>query len=580
MTGPESDDRVSGGALDDAALAELHRRAVADVCAAGPFATTLEPVLGVPMEVFSERHRSLRQLFDAVVDRQGPLGAVTIDGATSTRDELRRSVDLVAAGLAARHGIGPGDRVAILAANCREWIEAFWAVTSLGGVVCACNGWWTTDEIDRALADLEPRLLIGDARRLERVGAPPPGCTVCEIESDWASLRHSGERAGGPPTPVAVDEDDPALVLFTSGTTGAPRGAVISHRGLVGFVQVNLCNGAVRARRAVLEAEARGVDPATVPAPAPPAPHVTLVTSPMFHVSGLFGAVLMGFATGARLVLRRGRFDPLDVLALIEREGVTNWSPIGSTGPRVIHHPDFARFDVSTVRQIGFGGGPTSPARRAEVQAAFPNVEQNLATGYGSTETVASVVSNAGADYERHPSSVGRPNPTCRVEIWDADDAPLPDGELGRIVVQSPYGILGYWRDADATAAVVRRDRFVDTGDFGRIVDGMVTLDARARDLIIRSGENVSPIEVEACLDAHPAVAECAVIGVDHPLHGQEVAAVVVPVRGGVALDTGDLAAHCAATLAPYKVPTVWVVRREPLPRNAAGKVLKRELSA
>ena len=371
---------------------------------------------------------------------------------------------------------------------------------------------------------------------------------------------------------MPIEEDDPALILFTSGTTGRAKGALISHRGLIGFVQVLMCNAMVRGRMAVLQAEALGEEPPTPPAAS--GQTVTLLTSPMFHVSGLLAGIIMGLPMGMRMVLRNGRFDPEDVLRLIQQERVTTWSPIGGTGPRVIHHPNFAKYDVTSIRQVSFGGGPTSPAVRAELQAAFPNVGVNMGNGYGSSETVASVSGNTGMEYEREPTSAGRANPTCRIEIWDDGDQPLPDGIEGHVVIQSAYNMLGYWKNPEATASTIRRDRFLDTGDIGRLEHGMLFINSRARDMIIRSGENIYPIEVESRIEAHPHVRECAVVGQDHHEHGQEVKAIVVP-AAGVDLDFAELAAFVGEVLAGYKVPSVWEVRNEPLPRNASGKVLK-----
>jgi acyl-CoA synthetase (AMP-forming)/AMP-acid ligase II len=275
-----------------------------------------------------------------------------------------------------------------------------------------------------------------------------------------------------------------------------------------------------------------------------------------------------------RLVLREGRFDEEDVLRIIERERITSWAPVGGLGMRVIDHPRFGEYDTSSVRMISFGGGPTSPAARAKIQRAFPSIGNNMANGYGSSETVAAVSSNSGAEYDALPESAGRTNPTCEVQIWDERDQPLPDGVEGEVHVRSAYNMLGYWNDSAATARVLKPDAWLATGDIGRIENGMLTINSRARDMIIRGGENIYPIELERRLDAHAAVAESAVVGIDHDVLGQEVKAIVVPVAGAV-LEIDDLARWVGETLAPYKVPTVWEVRSEALPRNASGKVLK-----
>jgi len=223
---------------------------------------------------------------------------------------------------------------------------------------------------------------------------------------------------------------------------------------------------------------------------------------------------------------------------------------------------------------ISFGGGPTSPAARAKIQRAFPSIGNNMANGYGSSETVAAVSSNSGAEYDAMPESAGRTNPTCEIEIWDERDRPVPDGVEGEVHVRSAYNMLGYWNDPVATAKTLKPDGWLATGDIGRVEQGMLTINSRARDMIIRGGENIYPIELERRLDAHDGVAESAVVGVDHAVLGQEIKAIVVPVPG-VDLDGAELARWVGETLAPYKVPTVWEIRSEALPRNASGKVLK-----
>jgi acyl-CoA synthetase (AMP-forming)/AMP-acid ligase II len=552
---------------------DIRARAYAEVTGPGsPFEVVEEEVLGERFPVFKTRHRSLRDLLVAATERQRDAGYVTIDGTTMTYGEHLAAVASVARALAERHGIGPGSRVAVLAANCPEWAVTFWAVTSLGGIVCACNGWWTAPEIRYALELSEPALLVADRRRLERARELGPLAVPCiEIESDFPGLVEHAPEASLPDQPIA--EDDPALILFTSGTTGRPKGALISHRALVAFVQVLMCGGAVRMRAAMLA----GQGPAVATPSSSPVPMVTLMLSPMFHVSGLFAGIIMGLATGGRMVLRRGRFDPEDVLRLIEKERITAWSPIGGTGPLVIDHPSFGEYDVSSVTTMGFGGGPTSPALRDRLKEAFPNAALSHSNGYGSSETVVPVSANTGADYDRWPTSAGIANPTCEIAVFDADGRRLADGEEGEIHVRSAYSMLGYWNNREATAAAFKPGRWLATGDIGHIEDGRLFINSRARDMILRSGENVYPIEVEQRLDAHPAVRESAVVGSDHPVHGQEVKAIVV-VASPDDVDTDDLARFVGEALAAYKVPTVWELRTEPLPRNASGKVVKTAL--
>jgi acyl-CoA synthetase (AMP-forming)/AMP-acid ligase II len=282
----------------------------------------------------------------------------------------------------------------------------------------------------------------------------------------------------------------------------------------------------------------------------------------------------MMLAVGARMVLRAGRFDPVDAMRLIESEQVTSWGPMGTMAYRVVHHPERARFDLSSVVQIGSGGAPMHPDLQARIREAFPSARRSLGLGYGLTESGALATVCSGEELLRYPESVGRPLPTVEVEIRDAAGRPLPEGREGEIHIRSPLVMLEYWRRPEDTKETLLPSRWLRTGDIGRLEGGRLYVDARARDLILRGGENVYPVEIEQRLEIHPDVQEAAVVGVDHEELGQEVKAIVVPLAGR-SPSPSDLAAWVAEKLAAFKVPAHFEIRRDPLPRNAAGKVLK-----
>lgn len=549
---------------------EARAEAFAKVFGSGaPFEIVEESVLGENMEVFRGRPRSLRDM----LERSGAHGdkeyVVHGDRRISYSEHLQL-VARTARGLRENYGIQPGDRVGILAANSPEWILSFWAITSLGAIAVALNGWWTRDEIEYGLSLTEPTLLIGDARRLARLtdrgnktGDEVPaetasGARILTIERDFEALI-GGPHAELPDQPI--DEDDPALILFTSGTTGRPKGPVISHRGLIGFVQVTQAMG-------YFNMLLRGGPKAGEP------PTCSLMTVPLFHVSGLFAGCLLMLASGAKTVWRDGKFAPLDVLRLMEKEKVTNWAGIGSMGPRVLNHPDIGKYDLSTVRNLGGGGAPMSPAYIQRVVEVAPTGKNALAIGYGSSETVSSVAGQNGPDMWAHPDSTGAINATVACEIRGDDGKALPDGEYGEIFVRSAYLMLGYWRNEGATQETLQAGRWLATGDIGRLEEGRLYINSRARDMILRAAENIYPIEIEARLELHPTVREAAVVGSDHAELGQEVKAIVVP-EPGQSVDTATLDAWCGEVLASFKVPSLWEVRDEPLPRNAAGKIVK-----
>jgi acyl-CoA synthetase (AMP-forming)/AMP-acid ligase II len=251
---------------------------------------------------------------------------------------------------------------------------------------------------------------------------------------------------------------------------------------------------------------------------------------------------------------------------------------MGNMAHRLLDHPDLGKYDLRSVRSIGSGGAPVSPDIQRRLMEAFPGSKGAFAVGYGLSECTGTATMNFGELMEQRPESVGRALPTVEVEIRGPDGAVLPDGEEGEIHVRGPIVMLEYWRNPEATAETILPGRWLRTGDIGRLDDGFLTINSRARDMILRNAENIYPVEIENRLEAHPGVAEAAVLGVPHPEWGQAVKAVVVPAPGA-RLDEAGLAAHCAGELADYKVPTEWEIRSEPLPRNATGKVLKQVLT-
>jgi acyl-CoA synthetase (AMP-forming)/AMP-acid ligase II len=530
------------------------------------FEIAADNVRGHVIPVFRQRARSLRQLLDDAArfgDRE-----YLIDG--DTRLSYTRHLELVdglAAALRETYGIEPGERVAIFAANRWEWIVAFWAVASVGAIPCAFNGFWTRDEFSHAMSLAAPALVMADAERLERVGDATGDVPVLNLDQ-LRSLADS--HAGAAPVRVDVNEDDPAVLIFTSGTTGYPKAVSTAHRGLVGFAQVS----------AYYEALARVMMGGAAPqafTDLPASDDVILITSPLFHTSMLYGVFLRSMLRGSAAVLLPGRFDPERVLASIDRERVTSWLALGSAAARVCALPDRDRYDTSSLMHIGVGGAPVSPAVQQALRETFPKTSERLSMGYASTESVATVASIGGPDFIAHPTSTGRAAITTELEIRGPDGTRVIEGDMGEIHVRSPYIMLGYWNDPDASAAVLKGDGWLAMGDVGRLVDGRIYIDSRARDLILVNAENVSPTEVEYCLEAHPAVTEAAVFAVDDALTGDAVCAVVV--ADDSAVTAADLTAWCRQSLAHYKVPTQWHIVGEPLPRTASGKLVKREIS-
>ncbi|MEW6272806.1 MAG: class I adenylate-forming enzyme family protein [Thermodesulfobacteriota bacterium] len=531
----------------------------------GMFEVVEEDVLGERMPVFKSRVPSLR----AYVERAAGFGDaeyLVFGERRITFAQHARAVASVARALRERYGVAPGDRVAILAANCPEWIVTFWATVSLGAIAVGLNGWWTGDEILYGLGDCQPKLLVADAKRLARLEGASPGVPVVEIESAFDALWNFDLEAALPDQPIA--EDDPAIILYTSGTTGRPKGAMQSHRNVVALVSLTTFSGL----RSMMLAPA----PPDAPAAHPPC---IFVTNPLFHVSGLHTAAITCLASGLRSVWSVGRFDPVAAMRAIEAEKVTSWGAMNTVVQRMINHPEFGRYDLSSLRQIGGGGAPTAPELQRRMRDAFPSIRfgGTLGHGYGSTESTALATIINGEEWAQYPESVGRPLPTVQIEIRDAEGRALPEGEEGEVCIRSPLVMLGYWNRPRETAETIAPGRWLRTGDVGRMQGGRLYLASRKRDLILRGGENVYPVEIEHRLAEHPDVAEAAVIGVKHEELGQEVKAVIVP-RPGAHPDPAELARFVAEKLAYFKVPAHWELR-DALPRNATGKVLKHVLA-
>jgi long-chain acyl-CoA synthetase len=545
------------------APAEIRERLIGP---GGAFEIVREDVRGHSMWVFRERIRSLREMLERTERFGDRLYLVDGDVRLTFRDHLEQ-VARVAHALREHHGIRPGDRVALFAANRWEWIVAFWATSWLGAIPCLMNGWWTAEEFADAAALVEPALVIGDAARLERVKSVLPGLRTLGLD-DFGILLRAPKTAASPAP--ATREDDPAFLIFTSGTTGRAKAVSVPHRAACGFAQVS----------GFSEAYGRGLFGVPLPAagvPNPPSDDVVLVTSPLFHVSMLYGAVVMGAVKGFRMVLLPGRLEPERVLEAIERERVTLWMALGSAAPRVAGCPALRDYDTSSLRQVGIGGAPVSPTVQESLRTAFPSTGRLLGMGYTSTEGGAVIASIGGPEFERHPTSTGRVSLTVEVELRDATGNPVAAGEEGEVHVRSPYVMLGYWSDAKATASALLPGGWLAMGDVARFEGDLLYINARARDMLLVSAENVSPTEIEYCLEAHPRVLEAAVIGVDDPVTGDAVCAVVV-VEPANRPETSDLDDWCRRSLAHYKVPSLWHLVHDPLPRTPSGKVIKSEV--
>ena len=549
---------------------EAHQELIAP---GAPFEVVREDVLGEKMLVFKDRLPHLRAMLETA-RAHGDTEFIRFEDQRIGFDQFLRDVTSTACALRDRFGIEKGDRVAILAANRPEWLITWWAAVSLGAIGVGMNGWWVEDEIRFALDDCTPKLLVGDQRRLARLGGDTHGVACVEMESGFSELVSHAPDATLPDTPIA--EDDPASILYTSGTTGRPKGVVTSHRSIVAVQRMMSFSGL----RNLKAAMAMPRDDVLSPTPAAPPPRtVMLLSAPLFHLAGLYATSVSFLVNGLKLVMFEGRFEPERILQLIETEGVTTWSPMTAMLHRVARVADREKYDVSSMVNLGTGGEKTSSEMLRLMREVFPTARHSMSLGYGLTEHTSSITQIGGKMLDNHPASVGPALPTIELALRDENGASVPADAEGEIFARSPLVMLRYWNRPEATAETVSGDRWLRTGDIGHVdANGLLSIHSRARDMIIRGGENIYPVEIEQRLEAHPDVREVAVIGVDHPELGQEVKAVVVP-ESGAKMDPEALRSWVAEALAYFKVPSLWEERHEPLPRNATSKVVKSLLS-
>jgi long-chain acyl-CoA synthetase len=540
----------------------------------GPFEIRAAEVAGVPMRVYAQAPASLRDVLLTTRQFAEREFLVYEDERITYGEHFRRVAAL--AHLLTERGIRRGDRVAIGMRNYPEWVISFWACQAIGAVVVTLNAWWTGPELEYALQDSAARAAILDGERVERLAphfAGLPLEVVIGVRDAVGSARaeyldavllpYLDSLADALPE-IELNPEDPATIMYTSGTTGQPKGAVASHRNHTTNLTNALLGAAVSARLAA----------APAPVAAASTQAVGLQTFPFFHIGGLSGLYIMT-AMGSKLVLMR-RWDAAEALRLVQAEGVGSLSGVPTVVRQLLERARTEGVALPSLTGVSSGGAPVPPDLIDAIGSQFA---QRVApgNGYGLTETTSAVISNGGADYFARPDSVGRPVPVAEVRVVDDDGNVLGDDEVGELWVRGPNVVRGYWNKPEATAQAFGGGWF-RTGDLGYRGDaGFYYVVDRKKDVVIRGGENVYCAEVEAVLFRHPDVLDVAVIGLPHRDLGEEVAAVVQP-RPGRRPEAADLQALVAAHLARFKIPSQVIFSDEPLPRTATGKVLKRDL--
>ncbi|WP_318210802.1 class I adenylate-forming enzyme family protein [Streptomyces sp. SJL17-1] len=547
------------------AVAEGYERLTAN---GAPFA--------VESGVYASGPRTLREFVEVVWGYGDRVFLVSEDGRTTYREFFDAACGL-ARRLVGEYGLRPGDRAVVAMRNHPEWQVAFWAAQLAGLVAVPLNAWWTEDEFTYALDDCAPAVLLVDGERVGRmrewaVRNRVPGIVFHGEKGEGESYGEGEAAPGGPagfvpyvpdtdphlgPPLVDVLPEHDATIIYTSGTTGRPKGAVATHLAQAGAAM----NPRFFAAAAAL---ARGDVPGVGPVP------VSLTTFPFFHVAA-FTSFYGVMAAGGTLVMMR-KWDAGRALELIREHRVTHYAGVPTTALQLLDLARATGDPLESLTLLSTGGAAAPPGIVGGITAGYgERVEPR--NGYGLTETSGGVLSNVGAEYRAHPGSVGRPTPVTEVRI----DRPDAEG-VGELWLRGQSLVRGYWGNEEATRAAFTEDGWFRTGDLARVdADGRVSIVDRLTDMVVRGGENVYCVEVEAVLQQHPDVVDAAVLGVPHPLLGEEVAA-VVRLRPGAAVGADELRTHVGARLAAFKVPAHVLVREEELPRNPTGKLLKREL--
>jgi long-chain acyl-CoA synthetase len=537
----------------------------------GLFEITEADVLGNRIRVYKNAPPSIREIWLSTTQFADRRYLVYGDERL-TYAEAHQRVNAVAAWLAAQ-GVRSGDRVAIAMRNYPEWMLIYWACVCTGIAVVGMNAWWTAEEMSYGLKDSAPKVLFLDAERLARVEEKPDMVSGIKLVGvrltgrpvnviDWADvIAHGGEMPE-----VKIDPDADACIFYTSGTTGFPKGAQLTHRGCVS----NLLNMQFAgASTALAMQRATGLEP-----PATPPVPVTLITTPLFHVTANNCGAYAATAAGGTLVLMY-RWDAGEALRLIEKERVTAMSGVPVMARELINHPDFAKTDTSSMLALGGGGAQVPPDLVLKIDKAAATARPN--TGYGMTETCGIITSISGDFFIDKPDSAGPYMPNFEAKCVDDNGNTVPQGEVGELWVRGSSVIKGYINRPEATAASIT-DGWLHTGDVARIDEnGFIFIVDRKKDMVLRGGENVYCAEVEAAIYRHPAIAECCVFGVPDDRLGEEVG-VAIFLKSGESLTEDALRAHCTAIVAKHKVPRYIWFRSEPLPRNASGKFLKKDL--
>ncbi len=557
----------------------------------GQFEVEELEIHGVLTKTWKTAPKNLAAVFNSTKSHGGKTFLVYRDERYSYH-QIHQQVSALQRGLTAL-GIKRGERVAIAMRNYPEWIVTFYAAVSMGAIAVPLNSWWTGSELKYGLGDSGSMVLVCDFERLGRLAPHIPDIraknssfTIIATRSEHEDVEFLtrdtptasfqeivGDAVQGGEVPdLDIDPEEVAAIFYTSGTTGKPKGAAISHRNIISCLMNAFYSSTYRssvAKNAPYQAKQNSNESNSIDSQ-----NSVLLSVPLFHATGCFATLIPNSVAGSKIILMH-KWDPTEALNIIERERVTTFGGVPAMVWQVLNHPDFHNYDTSSVRGVGYGGAPSAPELVRRIKEYFPTSAPT--NGYGLTETAAIVTLNIGDDYIRKPDSAGPPMPVMELLIANPDGKRVDTGEVGELWIKGPTVIQGYWNKEAETKASLQ-DGWLKTGDIAFLDDeNFLHIVDRSKDVVIRGGENVYSVEVESAIFEHQGVADVAVVGLPDPVLGEEVCAVIEP-KPGYSLTEAEIQAHVAKRLAKFKVPTFVYFTDKELPRNAAGKVLKREL--
>ena len=560
-------------------IAEAHRILTAPGM---PFEMEELVIRGIPTRTWKNAPPTLRAVVEASRAHGEAIFLVNEDERVSF-EAFYRAVAAFARVLQAQ-GVRKGDRVALIMRNLPEWPVAFYGAAALGAILTPLNAWWTGPELEYGLTDSGAKVAIMDDERFERIAEHLSACPdlervyVTRATQEFADHRvttlesvigEPGTWAALPDEPIPpadIAPDDDATIFYTSGTTGRPKGALATQRN----INCNILSSASAGARSFLR---RGEQP---PAADPDAPQRSILISvPFFHATGCFAVLNPAVYGGVKIVMMR-KWDPIRAFELIEREKIQAAGGVPTIAWQLIEHPARENYDLSSLESVSYGGAPSAPELVRKIKETFPKSAPG--NGWGMTETSATATTHSAEDYQNRPDSCGPAVAVTDLKIMSVEgDRDLPVGEVGELWCKGPQVVKGYWNKPEATAQTFV-DGWVKTGDLARLdAEGFCYIIDRAKDMLIRGGENIYCIEVENVLYDHPAVMDAALVGIPHKTLGEEPAAVVT-LKPGAEASEQELRSFVAERLAAFKVPVKVVFWHETLPRNANGKILKTEL--